>query len=63
MSNDKIVQIKNLSLIFGINTINELNAIDDFTSYFAQSLGHNSLGIRGPKGTQISIFLGFRTIT
>ena len=27
------------------------------------SLGPNSLGIRGQKGTQISIFLGFRTIT
>ncbi len=47
MSNDKIVQIKNLSLIFGKNTINELKAIDDFSSNFSQGNIHYIIGDSG----------------
>ncbi|MGL5591698.1 MAG: ATP-binding cassette domain-containing protein [Mycoplasmoidaceae bacterium] len=47
MSNDKIVQIKNLTLIFGKNTINEIKAIDNFSSDFSQGNIHYIIGDSG----------------
>ncbi len=47
MSNAKIVEIKNLSLIFEKNTINEIKAIDNFSSTYERGKIHYIIGDSG----------------